>query len=77
MAQPLTLFYLLFSWVRCCSKQWLIDFLVALEDMALMVPFTSALKEGSIEQLFRSTDRITLAMSRRVSLLVTLWDCVP
>ena len=47
----MTLFYqLLFSWVRCCSKQWLTDLLVALEDMALMVPFTSALKEGSIDK---------------------------
>lgn len=51
MAQPLTLFYrLLFSWVRCCSKQWLTDFLVALEDMALMASFTSELKEGSIDK---------------------------
>lgn len=59
MAQPLTLFYwLLFSWVRCCSKPWLTDFLVALEDMALMAPFTSELKEGS-------TDKTTFQINRQ------------
>lgn len=35
--QPLTLFYwLLFSWVGCCSKKWRTGFLVPLENTALV-----------------------------------------
>ena len=73
MTQPLTLFYqLLFSWVRRRSKQWLTDFLVALAGMALMVPFTSALKEGSIDKTTFQINRQSNSGNEQESVTVGL-----